>query len=140
MPRSGAAAATRSEAHSISEEVPGQSGSVNILSSYACLGTQSLNSITMSANRCPPQPGPVGTGRRPSMDQGRPTEKPKNSRLRGIGRVFRSNKNDESKGLDLSSDNTSENAPNEINPTSGEELNTKSNTVRTRNYPIPPSC
>jgi hypothetical protein len=87
----------------------------------------------MSTKPFPPHNRPTSTGRRQSMDQGRPAEKPKTSRLKRFG-VFRSGKHDENKEQDVGSDNTAEKAPNDNDPTSRGELNTNPNKVRLGNH------
>jgi hypothetical protein len=76
-----------------------------------------------------PQHAPTSTGRRPSMDQVRPTEKPKKERFKGLKDRFRPSKHDENKGQDVNNDQASEKDQNEINATRGDELPTSLNMV-----------
>lgn len=94
---------------------------------------------TMTTMPSTPQHAPTSTGRRLSMDQGRPTEKPKKERFKGLKDRFRSNKHDENKGQDVNNDQTSEKDQNEINATRGDELPTSLNMVRLKNCPNSPN-
>lgn len=107
--------------------------------SYTCFHKRPLNTITMSTMPQTPPRWPITAGRRSSVDQGRPAEKPKSSKSKVIKQFFRSSKQDENKGDEAGRDSTPENAPNENKPAIGEKLNTNQNTVRSRNHQNPPS-
>jgi len=110
-----------------SEQASAQRGSIN--DEFFYLQTQILQTITMATMFYTPQHAPTNTGRRSSMDQGRPTEKPKKERFKVLKDRFRSSKHDENKGQDVNNDQTSEKDQNEINATRGDELPASPNMV-----------